>query len=199
MIVIGLTGSIGMGKTTTARFFAEAGVPVHDADQAVHALYRGKAVAAVESAFPGVSRDGSIDRSLLSKALAGKKENFEKLEAIVHPLVFEARQDFLKKAEADHAEMALLDIPLLYEKGGEKDVDYVVVASCNPEIQRRRVLERVGMTVEKFESILKRQVPDSEKRARADYIVDTGKGFDNARHAVGAIIADIQTRGRKQR
>lgn len=199
MIVIGLTGSIGMGKSTTAQFFSEHGVPVHNADQAVHALYRGKAVDPVEAAFPGVSRDGVIDRMRLGKALAGKPENFKKLEAIVHPLVFEARQAFLKKAEADGAEMALLDIPLLFETGGDRDVDYVVVASCDAATQRQRVLERRGMTVEKFENILKRQMPDSEKRARADYTVNTGQGFDGARRAVDAIIADIRTKGKKQR
>ncbi|AJY47937.1 dephospho-CoA kinase [Martelella endophytica] len=184
-----------MGKSTTAGFFAAAGIPVHDADAAVHALYRGRAVAPVEAAFPGVTVDGAIDRARLSRALSGKPENFRRLEAIVHPLVFEERQSFLEKAAADGADIAVLDTPLLFETGSEKDVDIVVVVTCDPAIQRERVLSRPEMTVEKFEGILKRQLPDGEKRARADYIVDTGHGLDDARQAVFAIIADIRGKG----
>ena len=195
MIVLGLTGSIGMGKSTTAGFFAEAGMPVFNADDAVHRLYRGRAVGPVEAAFPGVAVNGAIDRQKLSKVLAGKAENFKRLEAIVHPLVREERRAFLEQARVDGAPIAVLDIPLLYETGGERDVDYVVVVTCDPEIQRERVLSRPEMTVEKLETVLKQQLPDGEKRARADYIVDTGNGMDAARAAVGAIIADLKTRG----
>ena len=195
MIVLGLTGSIGMGKSTTAGFFAEAGMPVFNADDAVHRLYRGRAVEAVEAAFPGVDVNGAIDRQKLSKVLAGKAENFKRLEAIVHPLVREERRAFLEQARVDGAPIAVLDIPLLYETGGERDVDYVVVVTCDPAIQRERVLSRPDMTVEKLETVLKQQLPDGEKRARADYIVDTGDGMDAARAAVDAIIADLKTRG----
>ncbi|MGV0816955.1 dephospho-CoA kinase [Martelella sp. AMO21009] len=195
MILLGLTGSIGMGKSTTAGFFAEAGMPVFNADEAVHRLYRGRAVEPVEAAFPGVVVNGAIDRQKLSAALAGKAENFKRLEAIVHPLVREERRAFLEQAQADGAPIAVLDVPLLYETGGERDVDYVVVVTCDPEIQRERVLSRPGMTVEKLETVLKQQLPDSEKRARADYTVDTGDGMDAARAAVGAIIADLTRRG----
>ncbi len=192
MIILGLTGSIGMGKSTTAGFFAEAGIPVQNSDEVVHALYRGRAVAPVEAAFPGVAEDGVINRARLSKALAGKPENFEKLEAIVHPLVRAERDLFLKKARADEAPIAVLDIPLLYETGAERAVDYVLVVTCDPAIQRERVLSRPDMTVEKFETVLKRQLADGEKRARADYIVDTGHGIDQARAAVGHIIAELK-------
>ena len=195
MILLGLTGSIGMGKSTTAGFFAEAGMPVFNADDAVHRLYRGRAVEPVEAAFPGVAVNGAIDRQKLSKALAGKAENFKRLETIVHPLVREERRVFLEQAKAAGAPIAVLDVPLLYETGGERDVDYVVVVTCDPEIQRQRVLSRPDMTVEKLETVLKQQLPDSEKRARADYIVDTGDGMDAARAAVGAIIADLKKRG----
>ncbi|WP_180899481.1 dephospho-CoA kinase [Martelella soudanensis] len=195
MILLGLTGSIGMGKSTTAGFFAEAGLPVFNADDAVHRLYRGRAVAPVEAAFPGVTLDGAIDRRKLSRALAGKPENFRKLEGIVHPLVREERRAFLQHARADGAPIAVLDVPLLYETGGDRDVDYVVVVTCDPAIQRERVLSRPEMTVEKLETVLKQQLPDGEKRARADYIVDTGHGIEAARAAVAAIIADLKRRG----
>lgn len=192
MIVIGLTGSVGMGKTTTAGFFTEAGLPVHDADAAVHALYSGRAVAPVEEAFPGVAVDGVIDRNRLSKALSQEPANFRKLETIVHPMVLEERRTFLRKAEETGIDIAVLDVPLLFETGADSDVDFTVVASCDPAIQRERVLARPDMTVEKFETILKRQLPDSEKRARADYIVDTGAGMEKARAAVLEIIADVR-------
>ena len=195
MIIVGLTGSIGMGKSTTAGFFKEAGIPVFNADEAVHQLYQGKAVEAVEAAFPGVAREGVIDRKRLSAALAGNRENFRTLEAIVHPMVGEERAAFLESAREDGAPIALLDVPLLFETGGERQVDYVVVVTCDPEIQRARVLARPEMTVEKLETILKQQLPDGEKRARADYTVDTGHGIDAARAAVTAIIADLKERG----
>ncbi|MET3598138.1 dephospho-CoA kinase [Martelella mangrovi] len=192
MIILGLTGSIGMGKSTTAGFFTKAGIPVQNADEVVHALYRGRAVTPVEAAFPGVAVDGAIDRARLSKALDGKSENFERLEAIVHPLVREERDRFLEKARADGAAIAVLDIPLLYETGADRSVDCVLVVTCDPQIQRERVLARPDMTVEKFETVLKRQLSDGEKRARADYIVDTGHGIDQARAAVSDIIAELE-------
>ena len=191
MIVLGLTGSIGMGKSTTARLFAEEGVPVHDADAAVHALYEGEAAPLIEAAFPGTARDGKVDRTLLGKAVIGNPDAMKRLEAIVHPLVAKARDRFLDQARRSGAAVAVLDIPLLFETGGEKLVDAVVVVSAAPEIQRRRVLERPGMTAEKFEALLAKQMPDAEKRRRADYIVDSGHGIEFARKQVREILAGL--------
>ncbi|PZU84202.1 MAG: dephospho-CoA kinase [Shinella sp.] len=192
MIVIGLTGSIGMGKSTTAKMFADAGISVNDSDRVVHELYRGEAVIPIEAAFPGSVRNGEVDRSELSWNLAKNPANFEVLESIVHPLVRERELAFLKAARESAADMVVLDIPLLYETGAEKRVDVVVVVSCDPEIQRKRVLERPGMTPEKFEMILGRQVPDAEKRRRADYVIDTGRGLDAARKQVQDIIESLR-------
>ncbi|WP_176085602.1 dephospho-CoA kinase [Martelella sp. HB161492] len=197
MIILGLTGSIGMGKSTTAQFFADQGVPVHDADQVVHDLYRGEAVAPVEQAFPGVTVDGVIDRARLSAALAGKAENFRTLEAIVHPLVLARRQLFLAAAAAAGADLVVLDVPLLYETGTDQAVDYVAVVTTDPDTQRARVLERPGMTAEKFETILNRQMPDSEKRARADFVIETGQGMAAAQAAVAAIVETLRNKGRQ--
>ncbi|TPW28449.1 dephospho-CoA kinase [Martelella alba] len=197
MIILGLTGSIGMGKSTTARFFADQGVPVHDADQAVHDLYSGEAVAPVEQAFPGTAVDGAIDRARLSAALNGKAENFKRLEAIVHPLVLAKRKAFLEKAAATGADLAVLDIPLLFETGSDQAVDYVAVVTADADTQRVRVLERPGMTVEKFETILNRQMPDSEKRVRADFVIDTSQGMAAAQAAVAAIIENLRNKGRQ--
>lgn len=191
MLVLGLTGSIGMGKSTTARLFAEEGVPVHDSDAAVHALYEGEAVAPVEHAFPGTTRDGRVDRALLAQAVVGKPDAMRRLEAIVHPLVAQARDLFLADARAAGAPVVVLDIPLLFETGGDKLVDAVVVVSAASDIQRQRVLERPGMTVEKFEALLAKQTPDDEKRRRADYIVDSGHGIEQARLQVREILAKI--------
>lgn len=193
MIVLGLTGSIGMGKSTTARLFAEEGVPVHDADAAVHALYEGEAAPLVEIAFPGTTRGGKVDRALLAKAVVGNAEAMQRLEAIVHPLVAKARDRFLAEASAAGAPVVVLDIPLLFEAGGDKLVDAVVVVSAAPEIQRQRVMERPGMTAEKFEALLARQVPDAEKRSRADYIVDSGRGIEPAREQVREILKKLAT------
>lgn len=193
MITLGLTGSIGMGKSTTAKLFAEEGVPVHDADAAVHALYEGAAVPLVEAAFPGTTRDGKVDRALLGRAVVGNAEAMRRLEAIVHPLVAHARDDFLREARKAGAAIAVLDIPLLYETGGEKLVDAVVVVSAAPEIQRQRVMERPGMTAEKFEALLAKQMPDAQKRRRADYIVDSGHGIEPARAQVREILAKVAT------
>lgn len=188
MIVIGLTGSIGMGKSTTAKMFAEAGVPVHDSDEAVHRLYSGAAVPLVEAAFPDVTIDGRIDRNLLGQRVIGNTDAIRKLETIVHPLVRADADAFLARNRAAGAKLAVLDIPLLFETGGRDRVDKVVVVSAPADIQRARVLARPGMTPEKFEAILARQVPDAEKRRLADFVVDTGAGMEAARHSVKQII-----------
>lgn len=191
---IGLTGSIGMGKSTTAKMFAEAGVPVFDADAAVHALYApgGDAVAEIEAAFPGTTGPKGVDRAKLSAALARDPSGFEKLEAIVHPLVAAAREAFLEEARAAGCWAVILDIPLLFESGREDAFDVLVVVSAPEAVQRERVLARPGMTVEKFEAIKARQTPDHEKRARADFVVETSKGLDDARAQVRDIIAALR-------
>lgn len=193
MIVIGLTGSIGMGKTATARMFAEEGIPVADSDAVVHRLYAkdGAAVAPVASVFPDVVVDGAIDRQKLARHLTGHPDDFKKLEAIVHPLVQAEQENFLARARAGKTPLVVLDIPLLFETGRDRDVDRIVVVSAPPEVQRQRVLARPGMTEEKFASILVRQLPDAEKRARADFIVDSDRGFDHARAQVRRIIAEL--------
>ena len=188
MIVIGLTGSIGLGKSTTAKMFAEAGVPVHDSDEAVHRLYSGAAAPLVEAVFPGVTVDGRIDRNLLGQRGSGNSEAIRKLETIVHPLVRADADAFLARNRATGAKLVVLDIPLLFETGGRGRVDKVVVVSAPADIQRKRVLARPGMTPEKFEAILARQVPDTEKRRLADFVVDTGAGMEAARRSVEQII-----------
>jgi dephospho-CoA kinase len=193
MFVLGLTGSLGMGKTTTARFFAEAGVPVHDADAVVHRLYGGTAVAAIEAAFPGTTANGQVDRITLAARVLGDSAALKRLEAIVHPLVHEAERRLLAEAEAAGEKVAVLDIPLLFETGGDQRVDAVAVVSAPQEVQTARVLERAGMTMEKLEAILAQQMPDAEKRRRADFVVDTSQGFDAARAQVGAILDAIAT------
>lgn len=192
MIVLGLTGSIGMGKSTTAKLFAEQGIPVNDADQVVHDLYRGEAVAPIGAIFPEAVRDGFVDRAVLAGNLAKNPAIFSELEAIVHPLVRARERQFLEAQKAAGADMVVLDIPLLFETGGAERVDRIVVVSCDADIQRRRVLERPGMTREKFEMILSRQLPDAEKRARADYVIDTGHGIEAARKRVIEIIAEVR-------
>ncbi|WP_280949714.1 dephospho-CoA kinase [Xaviernesmea rhizosphaerae] len=188
--VLGLTGSIGMGKSTTAGFFAALGVPVNDADAVVHALYRGEAAAPVEAAFPGVTADGVVDRAKLAQVLAGDPAGFKRLEAIVHPLVRAREAAFLTEHRALGTPLVVLDIPLLFETGAQDRVDRIVVVTCSPEIQRARVLQRPGMTEEKFALILARQVPDAVKREGADYIIDTGLGLEAARAAVAAIVKE---------
>jgi dephospho-CoA kinase len=194
MLRIGLTGSIGMGKSTTAKLFADLGVPVNDADAVVHDLYAGEAVAPVEAEFPGTGRNGSIDRSELSRQLAARPEGFGKLEAIVHPLVRQREARFLAIQKAAGADIVLLDIPLLFETAAEDRVDVIVVVSCDPQIQRERVLARPGMTEDKLNMILSRQMPDAEKRRRADYVVDTGRGIEMAAARVSEIIAELRAR-----
>jgi dephospho-CoA kinase len=191
MFILGLTGSIGMGKSTTAQLFAQEGVPVHDADAAVHALYEGEAVPLVEAAFPGTTRSGKVDRALLAQAVVGKPDALKRLEAIVHPLVAQARDRFLREARGQGAKVAVLDIPLLYETGGETLTDAVVVVSASAEVQRQRVMERPGMTAEKFEALLAKQMPDAEKRRRADFIVDSGHGIEAARDQVRDILKRV--------
>jgi dephospho-CoA kinase len=188
MVVIGLTGSLGMGKSTTAGFFAEAGVPVHDADAAVHRLYAGEAVPLVEAAFPGVSNAGRIDREKLSRCVVGNPDAIKRLEAIIHPLVRREEVRFLAEAERAAAPVAVLDIPLLFETGAERRVDAVVVVTAPAEMQRDRALARPGMTDEKFRALLAKQMPDAEKRRRADFVVDTSQGYDSARQQVRAIL-----------
>jgi len=190
MFIIGLTGSIAMGKTTTARLFAEEGVPVHDADAAVHELYEGEAVAAIEAAFPGVIKGGKIDRTALGERVLGDPPALQRLEAIVHPLVREAEQRFLKAAEAAGAKVVVLDIPLLLETASANRVDAVVVVSAPAAIQRARVLER-GVSAERFEALLARQMPDDEKRRRADFVVDSSQGIEHARAQVRNILAAV--------
>ena len=191
MIVLGLTGSIGMGKSATAKMFAEAGVPVHDSDEAVHRLYSGKAAPLVEAAFPGTTQGGVVDRVKLAGQVLADPAALKKLEAIVHPLVRADANAFLGLHRAAGAPLAVLDIPLLFETGGRNRVDKVVVVTASPEIQRARVLARPGMSEEKFAAILAKQVPDAEKRRQADFIIDTGHGFEAARQAVEAIIAEL--------
>jgi dephospho-CoA kinase len=199
MFILGLTGSLGMGKSTTARFFAEAGVPVHDADAVVHRLYEGEAVAAIEAAFPGTTAAGKVDRSKLAARVLADDAALARLEAIVHPLVSAAEWRLIAEAEARGENVVVLDIPLLFETGGDARVDAVVVVSAPPEVQEARVLERPGMTMDKLEAILARQLPDAEKRARADFVVDTSQGFDAARAQVRAILAAVATMPKRRR
>lgn len=191
MIVLGLTGSIGMGKSTTAAMFREAGVPVHDSDETVHRLYSGGAAPLIEARFAGTVVDGKVDRERLAGAVLGRPEALRDLERIVHPLVRADADAFLARHREAGAPVALLDIPLLFETGGEGRVDRIVVVTAAPEIQRERVLARPGMTKEKFEAILAHQVPDAEKRRRADFVIDTGEGMEAARRAVGAIVTEL--------
>ena len=193
MVVIGLTGSIGMGKSTTSRFFAEAGVPVHDADAAVHRLYADDAAAIIEAEFPGVSGAQGIDRDKLAKRVLGDPEALRRLEGIIHPLVRREEVRFLDEAERAGAPIAVLDIPLLFETGADRRVDAVVVVTAPAEMQRARALGRTGMTGEKFQALLAKQMPDAEKRRRANFVVDTSKGFDFAREQVHAILQAAST------
>jgi len=191
MIILGLTGSIGMGKSTTAAMFAALGVPVNDADAVVHELYRGTAVPLVAEAFPDAIVDGAVDRNRLSAAVLGNPAALKRLESIVHPLVRQAETAFVAHHRSAGTPLVVLDIPLLFEVGAEERVDSIAVVSAPAEIQRARVLARPGMTAEKFESILAKQVPDAQKRARADFVIDTGQGLEPARQAVARIIGEL--------
>ncbi|MGE7370513.1 dephospho-CoA kinase [Neorhizobium sp. NPDC001467] len=192
MIIVGLTGSIGMGKSTTAALFAKEGIPVYDADAAVHELYRGDAVAAVGKAFPGVIRDGVVDRQQLAGQLKTTPEALQRLEAIVHPLVRDKEKQFLKRHQLQGTDIVLLDIPLLFERGRIEDFDSIVVVTCDADIQRQRVLARPNMTEEKFRLIMARQTPDEAKRAKADFLIDTGQGLDTAASRVRDIVRALK-------
>jgi len=199
MFVLGLTGSLGMGKSATAKMFAEEGIPVHDADAAVHDLYEGAAASLIEAAFPGTTTAGKVDRDKLAQRVLGDRAALEKLETIVHPLVRRAEQAFLDEAARSGARVAVLDIPLLFETGSEGRCDALVVVSAPPEIQRARAFERPGMTEQKFAAILAKQMPDADKRARADFVVDTSKGFDAARAQVRDILTRIATMPKRRK
>jgi len=195
MIVIGLTGSIGMGKSTIAERFRQLGIPVCDADAIVHELYEGAAVEAIEAAFPGTTSGGKVDRIKLGQAVLGDPRGLKRLEAIVHPLVQAAEREFLRQAAEQGAAMAVLEIPLLFETGGDARVDVTVVVSAPEEVQRKRVLERPGMTSSKLDAILNRQMSDSEKRRRADFVVDTGVSVEESYAKVDAIVEALRNRG----
>jgi dephospho-CoA kinase len=193
MFILGLTGSLGMGKSTTAGFFAEAGIPVHDADAVVHRLYEGEAVAAIEAAFPGTTAGGKVDRVKLATQVLDDPEALRRLETIVHPLVRTAETRFLADAQARGAPIVVLDIPLLFETASQQRVDATVVVSAPGEVQRQRVLARPGMTADKLDVLLARQMPDSEKRRQADFVVDTSRGLDAARAQVKEILRAVAT------
>lgn len=191
MLILGLTGSIGMGKSTTAKLFADAGVPVYDADATVHRIYEGEAAPAIEAAFPGTTVDGKVDRARLSAKVVHDPEAMRRLEGIVHPMLRAYHQKFLDDAERAGAPVAVVDIPLLFETGGEKRVDAVVLVTTSAENQRERVLARDSMTQEKLDAILARQMPDAEKRKRADFIVDTSHGLDPVRAQIRDILREV--------
>ncbi|HET7383447.1 MAG TPA: dephospho-CoA kinase [Pseudolabrys sp.] len=199
MFILGLTGSLGMGKSATAKMFAEEGVPVHDADAAVHQLYESEATPLIEAAFPGTTAGGKVNRDKLAQRVLGDTAAIKKLEAIVHPLVRNAEERFLTEAERKGVTVAVLDIPLLFETGGDKRCDAVVVVSAPPDVQRARAFERPGMTEQKFAALLAKQMPDADKRAMADFAVDTSKGFDTARAQVRDILARVATMPKRQR
>ena len=199
--MVGLTGSIGMGKSETLKLFARLGLPVYDADAAVHALYDqgGDAVAAIATAFPGTVTDGRVDRARLAALVGADERGFKTLEAIVHPLVHQLEQEFLAAAAKRGDEIVVLDIPLLFETGGQRRMDAVIVVSAPPEIQRQRVLSRAGMTLEKLEAIHARQIRDAEKRAQADFVIETGKGLEHAYEQVKRVAAELRRRAKDKR
>jgi dephospho-CoA kinase len=198
MIVLGLTGSIGMGKSTAAKLFAEAGAPVYDADATVHLVYEGEAVPAIEAAFPGTTADGRVDRTRLSAQVVRDPAAIRRLEQIVHPMLRAYHQKFLEDAERSGAPVAVVDVPLLFETGGENRVDAVVVVTTTPEIQRQRILARATMTGEKLDAILARQMPDAEKRKRADFVVDTSHGLDPVRSRIRDILNEAAKMPRRR-
>jgi len=193
MIVLGLTGSIGMGKSTTAQMFLDHGIPVHDSDAAVHALYAGEAIPLIEAAFPGTTNKKGVDRAILSTKVIGNETAMKRLEMIVHPLVRERTARFLQNAENNNTELVILDNPLLFEMGGDKHVDGIIVVTAPAKIQRKRVLAREDMSEEKFNAILARQFPDEKKRINADFIIDTSLGLENAEKSVAGIIERIRS------
>jgi len=199
MFILGLTGSLGMGKSATAKMFVEEGVPVYDADAVVHRLYEGEATPLIEAAFTGTTHGGKVDRDKLAQRVLGDNDAIKKLELIVHPLVRQAEQQFLAETEGKGAAVVVLDIPLLFETGGDDRCDAVVVVSAPPEIQRARAFERPGMTEQKFAAVLVKQISDAEKRKRADFVVDTSKGFDAARSQVRDILARVAIMSKRRR
>jgi dephospho-CoA kinase len=198
MIILGLTGSIGMGKSTTAKLFAEAGVPVYDADAIVHRLYEGKAAPAIEAAFPGTTVDGKVDRARLSAQVVHDPAAMKRLEGIVHPMLGASRQKFIDEAERSGAPVVVVDVPLLFETGGENRVDAVVVVTTSPENQRERIMARGTMTNEALDSILALQLPDAEKRNRADFVVDTSHGLDPVRVQIRDILVEAAKMPRRR-
>jgi dephospho-CoA kinase len=199
MFVLGLTGSIAMGKSNAARFFADEGVPVHDADATVHWLYEGEAVPAVEAAFPGTTAGGRVDRDKLAARVVGDPAALKRLEAIVHPMVQAVEAKFIAQAEASGVKVAVLDIPLLFETGGDRRVDAVVVVSAPPEVQRARILKRDGMSIDKLEALLARQMPDAEKRRRADFVVDTSGEFAATHAQLREILRAVTTMPKRRK
>jgi dephospho-CoA kinase len=191
MLILGLTGSIGMGKSTTAKLFAEAGVPVYDADATVHKIYEGEAAPAIEAAFPGTTVDGKVDRAQLSAKVVHDPSAIKQLEEIVHPMLRAYHQKFLDDAQRSGAPVAVVDVPLLFETGGDKRVDAVVVVTTSPELQRKRILARDDMTDEKLDAIVARQMPDAEKRKRADFVVDTSHGLEPVRAQIRDILDQV--------
>ena len=198
MLILGLTGSIGMGKSTTGKLFAEAGVPVYDADATVHKIYESEAVPAIEAAFPGTTVNGKVDRARLSAKVVHDAAAMKRLEEIVHPMLRSHHRKFLDDAERSGAPVAVVDVPLLFETGGEKRVDAVVVVTTSPEIQRQRILARENMTEEKLDAILARQMPDAEKRRRADFVVDTSNGLDPVRAQIRDILDRVAKMPRRR-
>lgn len=192
MKIIGLTGSIGMGKTSTAEMFKKHGVPTIDADQIVHQLYENEAVALIEEAFPGTTDGKTVDREKLSASVIGQPDSFKKLEAIIHPLVRQKQDEFIKSHREQGTDLVLLDIPLLFETSAQSRVDIVVVVTCDPEIQKKRVLARKNMNIDKFNAILKKQLPDTEKRKLADHIVDTSVSFAETEAQVIALLSNLR-------
>ena len=192
MIIVGLTGSIGMGKSTTSAMFREHGIPVYDADGAVHRLYAGAAVAPMASIFPEAIVEGKIDRTVLSRLVMSDSGALRKIEAVVHPLVGVDRAGFMERCVREGARAVVFEVPVLFETGGDKNVDVVAVVSASADIQKRRVLARPEMTPEKFATIVSKQLPDAEKRRRAHYVVDTGRGLDPARRQVAALVASLR-------
>jgi len=196
-VILCLTGSLGMGKSTAARFFADAGVPVHDSDAVVHALYEGEAVQTIEREFPGSTAAGKVDRAKLAAMVLNDPAKLARLEAIVHPLVFASREKFLAEARARGAPVVVLDVPLLFETGADRRCDAVVVVSAPGEVQRRRAFERPGMTEDKFAAILAKQMPDAEKRRRADFVVDSSQSFEHTRAQIRDILRSVATMPRR--
>jgi dephospho-CoA kinase len=191
MLVVGLTGSIGMGKSTVSAMLRDRGLPVHDADAEVHALYRGEAAEAIEKAFPGTTHAQGVDRNALSRHVLGDDAAMKRLEAIVHPLVRKRREAFLMDAGRNGAKIAVLDIPLLFETGSEAECDKVIVVSAPFDVQKARVLARGGMTEERFLAMLARQIPDDEKRRRADYVIENGGSRVETEAQLDAILAEL--------